>query len=373
MVSLPFTDPVATPAVVAPKLKISQQQDAGGGLGGLADAAGGLLGGGQGPDPWSTHLLYMRMSLALGDHVDHVVLHLLETDSAPATQLGDQLDVALGYGEDSETLLFTGTIQGMETTLAGYRRLIVTSPLLELAQKRLNSSFEEQSASDIIQALLGETEVAAGTVDSGEQYPFFVVSDRHSLLAHIQLIAQQQNWLCFCGPDGQLNARAIGSESAAKTFAYGVDIIDLQHWTQNPALAGVKVVGGGAATSNGSDAWNWLTKEPKAMSEAGDSSQVVSLRALRDSPGTQNHADYLMAQSQSATNRVRLQTSAAPEVVIGAAFEITGAPDSATNGIFVADRVVISFDQMQGFTSIIEGFNRDAAGAGGLGALGGLL
>ena len=35
MTGLPFTDPVATPAVRTPKLKISQQQESGGGLGGL--------------------------------------------------------------------------------------------------------------------------------------------------------------------------------------------------------------------------------------------------------------------------------------------------------------------------------------------------
>lgn len=373
MTILPFTNPVASPAVSAPSLKISPQQESGSALGGLAGVAGDLLGGGAATDPWNTHLLSLRMDLAMGDHVDSAVLYLLEAESTPATSLGDVLEISLGPDAESETLIYTGAVERVETALSGYRRVTLASPLLALAQSRLNGSYQEQSASDIVRSLLAETEVTAGNIDSGELYPFYAVSDKRTLLFHIHEICRQQNWLFYASGDGGLNAHALAAGDANKTFAYGVDIIELQHWQRLPSLTGSKVIGGGAATSQGKDAWSWLTKEPRVLTESGDGRPVFARQALRDVPGTQAYAGYLSAQDQANSHRVRLRTIAAPEVLTGSAFGISGAPHSAANGTFVADRVVISFDRTDGYISLIEGFNRDAAGSSALGALGDLL
>jgi len=370
MVSLPFTDPVATPAVVTPTLKVRRQGSSDAGLG---QGALDLLGASPNPDAWMAHLLSMRMTLACGDHVDNVVLHLLETEQTPATALGDRLQIALGYGDDGETPLFSGTVAQVETTLSGYRRLVLTSPLLQLAQGRLNGSFEEQSAGDIIRALLGETDVTAGEISPGSQYPFYVVSDRSPLLAHINVLCQQQNWLCYCGADGSLNARTVGEKPPVRTLAYGVDLLELRHWQRSPALAGVKVVGDGAAASKGADAWNWLTKETQATGEAGAGNVVVSQGALRDNAASKSFAQSILADSERAANRVQLQTSAAPDILPGAPFDISGAPTEAANGTFVAERVVISYDQRSGFISTIKAFNRAAGTGDGAGPGGGLL
>ena len=64
MTGLPFTDPIAAPAVRTPELKIAGQ--AGGGPGGLASAAGALLGESPGADAWSSYLLAMRLTLGSG-------------------------------------------------------------------------------------------------------------------------------------------------------------------------------------------------------------------------------------------------------------------------------------------------------------------
>ena len=369
MTGLPFTDPVATPAVTTPRLKISQQQSGGGGLGGLADVAGGLLGAGQGGDPWMDYLMAMRLQLGTGNHVDHAILHVMDGEEAPEAALGDTLELSLGYSDDAETLIFTGSIERLETTVAGYRRLTLTCPFLALAQKRVNASFEEQSADDIVQSLLAETDVEAGNIDRGVQYPYYVVSDRRSLLEHIQQLCAQQNWLCYCGPDGKLNAHAASGAEDSRTFAYGSDIIELEHGTRNAALGGVKVIGGGAATSNGADAWNWLTKDPKVLSEAGDASRVVPVRALRDAEGAQGYSDSLVARDVENGNQLPLLTSAAPEVLPGKLFTVEGLPAAAANGSYVAEQVIVSFDRSLGFQSSIAGFNRDAGGGGGLGGL----
>jgi hypothetical protein len=371
MTGLPFTDPIAAPAVRTPHLRITGQ--AGGGPGGLASATGALLGESPGADPWSSFLLAMRLTLGLGGHVDYSILHVLDGDDAPATALGDGLEFSLDYDGEGETRFFTGSVSRLENTVAGYRRLTVASPFLALSQKRLNSSFEEQSASDIVRALLGETDVEAGTVDAGEQYPFYVVGDDSSLLEHIRYIAQQQDWLCYCGPDGRLNAHAVTSGEAARTFAYGVDILELEHGAQPGSLSGIRVVGGGAATSNGAQAWNWLTKDPKVLNEMGDSARVVPMRALRNAPAAQNFGASLTAADARDANRIRLLTPAAPEVLPGEAFIVDGAPTAEANGTYVTERVVISFDRERGFLSRIEGFNRDAAASGLSGALGGLF
>lgn len=372
MVSLPFTDTVAAPAVVTPVLRVSEAGPAAGIAGGLAGAAAGLLGGSQATDPWSTHLLSLRMTLACGDHVDSVVLHLLESDQAPATALGDTLEIALGYGDESPTPLFSGSIEHLETTIAGYRRLVLASPALKLAHKRLNTSFEEQSAGDILRSLLDSAGVEAGAIDRGQQYPFYAVSDHRSLLAHVDTLSRQQGWLCYCGADGQLNCREVGPGTAASTLAYGVDLTELRHWSRPPDATGFRVIGSGAASSQGAGTWHWLTKEPKTFAESGDAAITRPERSLRDTAAARARADALAAEVNRQTRRVCLQTAAAPDIVAGSLFDISGAPDSSANGTYVADRVVMTYAPLEGFLSQVEGFRRDSAGSP-LSAAGGLL
>jgi len=371
MVGLPFTDPVESPAVVEPQLKISVEQESSGGLGGAAGLASDLLGNNEGPDPWLTHLMQMKTELRSGAQVSHATLFVADSETAPEVSLGDTLKLELGYGDSGSVPFFKGSIEKVESSIDGYKRVVVVSPLIELAKKRINQSFEEQSAGDVVNSLAGETSIETDNVESGNQYPFLVVSDRQSLLEHIHAIARQQNWLCYDGPEGKLNAHKLTAGEVAKTFAYGSDVMELHHWKKNSGLEGAKVIGSGAATSNGSSAWSWLTKEPKVVSESGTGIPVVPSRALRDNPGAQGMLDRLLAEDQQKTNRVRIKTGAAPEVRVGSLFEITEAPNDA-NGRYFADQIILEFDRENGFVSIVEGFS-ESASSGGLGGLGGLL
>lgn len=371
MTGLPFTDQTVSPAVRAPVLKISQASEPAGGLGGLAGAAADLLGGRSGPDPWQSYLVNMRMTLALGQ-VGHVSLHLLEGEEAPQVSLGDKLEFSLGFDDEGDAPIFTGSVSALQSTVAGYRRVTLTSPLLTLAQQRLNSSFEEQTSGDIIQSLLGETDVEPGNIDSGELYPFYVVSDTRSLLEHINRLAYRQNWICYGGPDGRLNAHEVASGEPARSFAYGADIIGLKHSTRESAVAGVKVIGAGAASGSGAQAWSWLTKTPGVTGSSGSPDRVVPARALRSNDAAQHYATALQSRDARKTKQLQLLTAAAPEVLPGLAFSVEEAPDGDANGTYVAERVVLSFDMERGFLSRIDGFSQDAGG-GAAGLLGGLL
>lgn len=370
---MPFTSDANAPAVREPTLKITVQAGTSdGGIAGfaseLASAAADLLG--MIPaDPWPQHLIDLQLHCALAPHVDYLQINLIDCETTPALALSDKITVALGYDGATPEDIFTGEVARLQRSVQGVLRVVAVGKLAKLAWNVTNASYEKQKAGDIVRALSGEAGITSGKIDTGADYPFYVIDDRRNTLTQIAELARNNGFSCYTTPKGELQFHAVQAANAV-ALRYGADIIAMNAYTQNANRKGVKVIGEGAAPSQGGDASSWLVKNPQAMAEEGDEPRlVVAAAEARDMAAASASAKAQIARWQQYNQHVQLRTTLTPSVAVGSTFSVNDAPDSAANGDYIAIDVKHSFDRLQGYTSEFTGIKAGSGGGGGFGSL----
>jgi phage protein D len=382
MPGLPFLDNAGSgPATVsrpAATLTFGAAPADSSGFGGIVDAVASLLAGAPG-DPWREHLLSLRLRRTLAPEVDVLQLLIAATSTAPAVALADEGEVSLTGSDGADTKVFKGRVDGIHDRAAGVRLVTATNGSRELAQARLNRSFEQQDAGQIIEALASElgltTELSAGA----PALPRFVVDDRVSVYGHIARLAALSGYLVCIGSDGRLKVKdpGAGAEPTARV-AYGVDVLDFALGERALHTAAVQITGEGAAGDQGSDAWYWLRKDPASnQSTAGSGTplRTASVGALRSAEAVEGLAKAKLQRSTEAATRGWLVISGAPQVEPGDNVELSGLPQSSLNGSYRVDEVTHEFDAGRGYRSRLRVVNVGASGGGGglADLIGGLL
>jgi len=365
MVGLPFTDDAGAPAVREPTLKITVQATSSAGAGGfgseLASAAASLMGA-VATDPWPQHLLDLQLHCALAPHVDYVQINLIDCETTPALSLADKMTIALGYDGATPDVIFTGEVARLQRSVHGVLRVVAVGALAKLAWSVANASYEKQKAGDIVRALGAEVGVTPGKVDSGADYPFYVIDDRRNALTHIADIARSNGFLCYATPKGELQFHATQTTTSIP-LRYGADIIAMDAFAQRANRTGIKVVGEGAAPSQGGDANSWLVKKPQAMAEEGDKPRfVVAAPAAKDLAAAAEMAKARLARWQQYDQHVQVSATLTPTITLGSTFAVKGAPNADANGDYIAIGVKHEFDRKRGYTSEFSGVRVAAAG-----------
>jgi phage protein D len=359
----------------------------------VADVLDAVFGGGSAPaavrrpivqvafgsasaEEWAQALVWLRLEAGAAPAVDVVELCLAAGPGAPTVASGDTGSVALGYQDNSTAPVFAGQVDAVRYALDGTLRVTAVNGGALLARLRLNQSYEQRSAGQIVQDLAGRAGVSAGTIDDGIDYPFYVVDDRRSAYAHVAALARASGLVARFTAAGELTFAPAFQEDAVQTFTYGVDVLTL-HVTQGAPLTGAyQVIGEGAAGSQGQDAAFWLVKDPQsvtARSGDGDPFRQTAAASLRSADAVQSAADGALSAAQRADTTGRLVVAGAPAVTVGSVVKVAGAPQDALNGPCHVLGVRHYYAKHAGFTTHIL-FGKASAGAGGLlSAAGGLL
>jgi hypothetical protein len=368
MVGMPFTSDTAAPAVREPTLKITVQAGAsdagiGGFAGELASAAADILG--MTPaDPWPQHLIDLQLHCALAPHVDYLQINLVDCETTPKLALSDKITVALGYDGAAAEDIFTGEVARLQRSVDGVLRVVAVGVLAKLAWNVTNASYEKRKAGDIVRALSGEAGITAGKIDSGADYPFHVIDDRRNTLTQIAEMARSNGFSCYATPKGELQFHAVQAASAT-ALRYGADIIALNAYTQSANRKGVRVVGEGAGSSQGSDASSWLVKSPQVAAEEGGEPRVVyAVPSARDLSAATAAAKATTARWQQYNQHVQVRTTLTPSITIGSTFSVNDAPDAGANGDYIAIDVRHGFDRLRGYTSEFTGVRAGTGSAG---------
>jgi hypothetical protein len=355
-------------------------------LGGLGGAAGGLAAAGAalgvdlggGVDPWQRSVLSVTVESGFAPFVDVAHVTLSADTQAPPVTVGDEGSIAMGYEDTPPEPVFTGAVQSVRRDLKGATRFSVTNGGAVLSRLRLMQSYERQSAGDIINDVAGRAAVPTDIIESGIDFPFFVVDDRQGVYAHLAAIARRCGYAASFTLDGKLRVAPIGSGDPVQTFSYGADILALTLTDAAPTIASVTSRGDGAAGSHGQDAWSWLIKDPSPVtgtSGDGDPARTFPDPTLRSQDAARAAAAGIATTASYQTLAGDVLTPGAPAVVPGAVIAIAGAPHDAMNGQFLVQRVRHRFAKRTGFTTRIA-FSKLGGGDGGfdpLATLGGLL
>jgi hypothetical protein len=378
MAGLPFLDGAAggPSSVSRPRVTVTfgAAPSGGSGLGGLVDAAASLLGGGAAGDPWRDHLLSLRLRRALAPEVDVLELLVAAVPTAPAVALADSGSVSLTGGDGSDTAVFTGTVDGVFDRARGVRAITLTNGSRELSRARLNRSFEQQDAGQIIEALAAELGLSSELMGEASALPRFVVDDRASLYTHVARLAALNGRGVCISADGTLRVKDLAaSAEPVASVAFGVDLLDFSLGERAPFTDAIQVTGEGAAGDQGSDAWCWLRKDPASnQSSAGTGTpRGASVAALRSSDAVASLARARQTRTSEAATRGWLLIAGAPQIEPGDPVGLSGMPQASSDGTYRVEEIVHELDARAGFRSRLR-VVRTGAG-GGLGdVIGGL-
>jgi phage protein D len=318
-------------------------------------------------DPWKRGMVALVVEIGLAPAADVVEVYLSADEQAPA--VGDTGSVSLGYEDDSMELVFTGEVESVLRGVEGETHVTATNGGAALSKLRLNQSYEQQEAGDIVKDLAGRAGVGTDTVEDGVEFPFYVVDDRRSAYLHVTALARKSGYLANFTPEDKLSFAPFVAGQPVQTFTYGVDIMRLEVTRVAPVVGAVTTVGEGAAGSQGQEAWSWLVKDPssvKGSAGEGAPEREVQDPSLRSSDAAQSAADGVA----NAADRMKLVgevlVPGSPAVAVGSAVEIADAPQEALNGLFLARGVRHRFSKREGFTTLIS---LSKTGDGGLGGL----
>lgn len=356
--ALPFPAAAAPPTARAPSFEVA-------------------FGSGSVED-WAASVASIAVDAAVAPSVDSVEIVLGSGPTAPPVAVGDVGSVALGYADSGAEAVFTGKVQAVRRSLAGATRVLATNAGAALASLRVNQSYEKQSAGEIVADLAGRAGVATGAVEAGTRFAFYVVDDGGSAWSHVASLAGKSGFVASVDAGGDLCVGPYAEGEVAKAFAYGEDVLFLES-SQAPAAAGtVTAVGEGAAGSEGEAAWSWLLKDATSVTEtagSGDRALLVADGSLRSSDAARAAAAGLASRAALGAVTARLLAPGTPAARVGAAVEVTGAPDGALDGAYVVRGVRHRYAKREGFTSLLLLAKSGAAGgaAGLLAAAGGLL
>lgn len=372
MVGLPFDTGTTQPAVRKPGFSVTAPAPVSGGLGAVAGAVGDLLGVG-GQDPWARSVEAITVQAGIAPQVDRVEIVLGTGGQAPAVALGDELAVSLGYGDSDLSPVMTGRVTAINQDLRGRQCIVLTNGAHQLARGRLNQSYEEQSAGDIVNQLLSEFDIPPGNVESGHNYPFYVVDDRRSLWRHIADLALQNGFCARINAAGELDFSPLNDGDVAAEFHYGIDILSIDLHEHGPVFDGVAVTGAGAAGSQGPDAAFWVVSDSDGISSSqGNGTPIRAIPALRDAAAVEVAGAAIVTQRHRLAKAGRLRVPGVAVVEVGQAIGIAGTPGGRFDGTWLVMEVRHRLDKRNGF---ISEFAVSQSGNGGLSGVfpGGLL
>ncbi|MGH2543751.1 MAG: hypothetical protein ACRDIB_13185, partial [Ardenticatenaceae bacterium] len=305
-----------------------------------------------GAEEWAEALVSVRVEMGLAPAVDAVTLHVANEARAPGVAVGDEGTVELGYEDSGAELVFTGTVAGVRHSLAGSTRVTLLNGSGRLARLRVNQSFRQQKAGEIVEELVGQVGMSGDRIEDGIEYPFYVVDSGRSVYGHIGLLAARNGFLAYVTPEDRLDFRPIVAEEAEHTFTYGVDIVAFHLADATPVNGRVTLTGEGAAGSNGVEAWSWLVKEPASVQHTAGSDDPARRRSepsLRSGAAVEEGAAGLLA-TQTLTNQTGvLHLPGAPSVRAGSVVAVAEASQESLDGLYLVRHLRHRYDKRGGF------------------------
>ena len=308
-----------------------------------------------GSGAWADHVVSISVETGIAPAVAAAEIVLGARPDAPAPVVGDAGDVALGYADAGAETVFTGAVGAVERTLAGTTRVVATDGGAALAALRVNQSYEQQAAGDVVSDLAGRAGVSTGAVDQGSDLAHHVVDDGRSAWAHVGTLAARCGFVAHVAPDGTLAFGPYAQGAPALTLTYGEDVLALDA-SDAPAAAGaVTAIGEGAAGAEGQAAWSWLLKDPAAVTStagSGDPERILADGTLRSAAAAQAAAKGLHDAGALAASTAQALVPGAPAAVVGGAVEITGAP-GGLDGTWLVRGLRHRYTKRRGFTTLL--------------------
>lgn len=302
----------------------------------------------------SSGLVEISVKTTLGPSVDYAEIKVAMVEGTVDVVTDDSVTIELGY-EDADTIVaFTGIVDRIKYGIDGCIQIGCVNSGSLLASTRIMKSYEKQTAGDIVNDVAQQVGVTTDTVESGTNYPYYVLDGKRSLYKNVDLLARQSGYVAYITNEDKLYFGVQSQGQAVVTGTYGENLLDLSVTKCLPLIDKATVWGEGAAGSEGEDAWCWLVND--VASVTGDSGNGSNVQcnfdgALRSAESVQSAADGIMDRMTLMQIQGEVLVLGAAEAVIGSTIEITGAPIEICNGKAVVRGVQHNYSKNSGFQS----------------------
>ena len=270
-------------------------------------------------------------------------------------EMSNDASVSLDMGwDDNGTTVFSGTIQSLQYSLNEVQGIAHGSQK-DLVQTRIDETYVDQSAGDIVKALAQRAGIQTGTVDNGIQLPRYLADGSLSLFDHLHALARISGVDVFTDEQGKINFTKREAFTADFTYQFGVNLVDVRISQSKPSVTAIEVVPESPASEDGADTSSWFVKGSKDLAAtAGEGNTRRFSNALcTTKEAAETAAQAYQRDIARRATRGKIMVMGQPEINPGNVVELTDMPDGNTNGYYEVSGVDHALDGLRGFRSTI--------------------
>lgn len=305
--------------------------------------------------PDSSRLVRLRVRASLYAPVKYAEATFAPPDGL-ALQPGDDLKVELGADRNSAQV-FAGKIARVEWGF-GSVRVLAESQMSLMTATRVNLSFEQPTAGDIVTALCNEAGVQTGQVQPGLTFAAYSVGSNQSVYDHARRLAQQCGFDFYADPDDKVVFAKAVPAGQPRVLQYGTTVLAISMKKTADGVGAVDVFGESPASfGKGDNAAPWLTKKDVKGSAPATGGGSVAMQAVEPAARTLQSAQQIAQNLQSALKsrvRAHAQLVGTPDVRLNEIVQIAQMPLSDLNGTFRVTGVEHTLRHGSGFVTAID-------------------
>ncbi len=191
-------------------------------------------------------------------------------------------------------------------------------------------------------------------MEDGVHFLAYVADNGRNAYQHIRALALKSGFDVYTTPDGKLVFRPFTGSITTHVLEYGQHLVRLAVSAAPQAAGEVQLFGESPADAEGDEAFAWLTKSfTPGAAGSGAPLLLVQDPSLRTqtAAGAAARAEAKRQQQRALTGHLR--ALGRPQVKLGDAIRLSGAPDDRMNADFQVRRVRHTLTKKGGFTTEI--------------------
>lgn len=265
----------------------------------------------------------------------------VELESASDVALDDDVTLELGYDGKNERA-FTGTVVELRGGIAGVT-VTALGTLAAMLDLRAAATYENRPAGGIVNDLIDQAGLTAGTVSNGPTLPRFAVDRRRSAFAHVKGLADRLGYELYADRNGRVMFHALGDDAGldagggllgsvgggllaaasgggGEGYEYGKHLLDASAARRKKGPASLQVGGESPMSNQGNATAYWLTTGDEDLrGEAGDGDPKVLVvdQAARTKDLADRFAAGLLARAGRNARQLRVTVAGRPGLELG--------------------------------------------------------
>ena len=286
---------------------------------------------------------------------------------------GDTASIELQYNENTANVI-SGEVRSVERR-PRHTIVILSDGSFALNRYRPGSTFEQQNAKNVAQALASDVGLSVGNVSVDLSLPQYAAHQKRTAAEHIAKLAELSDGFAYIDGDGKLQISTWSEGPADAAIRYGRDLIDYSFTKQQNRSAVSPIGNGPSGSADAPDAMRYGTGSlPESVADPG-ADNIWSAQHMLRTPSAVQTAQTGMNRVRSQRNgQALLTTLMRPDFFPGMKLEIQDVPQTDERWIIThITHEIAQHSHAKTYLRARQDATGDSLLGAALGAIGGLL